>query len=119
MDELESIPSPRFFSATEDIEENSLDLNRYLVTHKSATFYLQMESDNLVQEGIYKHDLLVVDRSLSTGKTAIAVIDGELKAYKTSLKNKILFLSNDYEQPFSLNQNDYIWGIVTAIIRKL
>ena len=81
---------PRFSSSVEDITENSLDLNRYIIKHKAATFYVQMDSDNLVGEGIYKNDLLVVDRSLAPGKIVIAAIRGVLKAYKTSYKNKIL-----------------------------
>ena len=78
MDELKSHLSPLFSSATEDIVENSLDLNKYLITNKAATFYMRMESNNLIQEGIHKYDILVVDKSLSTGKIIVAVIGGEL-----------------------------------------
>jgi DNA polymerase V len=118
MDQLKSNLSPIFSSMAEDVAKNSLDLNRYLVTHKAATFYIQMDSDNLIHEGIHKNDVLVVDKSLIQGKIVIASIDGELKAYKTTYKNNILSLSNDYEQPFYLKESDSIWGIVTAIIRK-
>jgi DNA polymerase V len=119
MDELKSHLSPLFSSVAEDIIENSLDLNKYLITNKAATFYLRMESNHLIQEGIHKNDILVVDKSLSTGKIIIAVIDGEFKTYKATYNNKILSLSNDHIKPFALNENDYIWGIVRAVIRKL
>ncbi len=112
---------PRFSSSIEDIEGNPLDLNRYLIKHKAATFYIQMESDNLNHEGIYKNDLLMVDRSLDPGKIVIAVINGNFNTYKVIHRNKDLLLANDLEEPFSLNKEvgDYIWGSVIAVIRKL
>lgn len=53
-----------FGSPACDYVENSLDLNRFLISHPVATYFMKMQGDALKNAGIFNGDILVVDRSL-------------------------------------------------------
>jgi DNA polymerase V len=65
-----AFPSP----AADYIEQN-LDLNALCIAHPSATFFMQMGSDDLQGLGIHSGDLLVVDRSLAPATGDVVVIE--------------------------------------------
>ena len=52
-----------FGSPACDYVENSLDLNRFLISHPIATYFMKMQGDALKNAGIFNGDILVVDRS--------------------------------------------------------
>lgn len=53
-----------FGSPACDYVENSLDLNRFLISHPIATYFMKMQGDAHKNAGIFNGDILVVDRSL-------------------------------------------------------
>lgn len=60
-----------FPSPAEDYAEQHLDLNRHLIAHPAATFFLRVAGDSMKNAGIFHGDLLIVDRSLEpTSATA-------------------------------------------------
>ncbi len=68
-----------FPSPAEQYQETPLDLNELLVKRPAATFFVKVQGDSMIGEGIHDGDLLVVDRSLrpASGDVIIACVDGE------------------------------------------
>ena len=68
-----------FPSPAEQYQETPLDLNELLVKRPAATFFVKVQGDSMVGEGIRDGDLLVVDRSLrpASGDVIIACVDGD------------------------------------------
>ena len=75
-----------FPSPAEQYQEPPLDLNELLVKRPAATFFVRVQGDSMIGEGIYDGDLLVVDRSLrpASGDVIIACVDGDftVKTYR-------------------------------------
>ena len=55
--------SAGFPSPAEDYLEGKLDLNRHLIPHPLATFFVRVSGDSMLGAGIHSGDLLIVDRS--------------------------------------------------------
>ena len=53
-----------FPSPAEDMLEESLDINKLLVKHPAATYYVRVKGESMRDAGIYDSDILVVDKSL-------------------------------------------------------
>ena len=68
-----------FPSPAEQYQETPLDLNELLVKRPAATFFVKVQGDSMIGEGIRDGDLLVVDRSLrpASGDIIIACVDGD------------------------------------------
>ncbi len=77
---LERIPCG-FPSPAQDYVEESLDLNRLVVKHPSATYFVRVSGDSMIGAGIGDGDLLVVDRSLKAdhGDIVVAAVAGSLR----------------------------------------
>ena len=75
-----------FPSPAEQYQETPLDLNELLVKRPAATFFVKVQGESMIGEGIHDGDLLVVDRSLrpASGDVIIACVDGDftVKAYR-------------------------------------
>lgn len=117
--------SAGFPSPALDFIDISIDLNKHLVKHPSATFYGRVKGVSLINAGIDNGDLLIIDRSLepSNGKIAVCYIDGEFTAKRIKIsKNEIwLIPENENYKPIRVSEeNDFlIWGIVTHVIKDL
>lgn len=113
-----------FPSPAADFEENSLDLNSYLIKHKSATFYAKVKGDSMKDAGIHDGDLLVVDRSLEAGNRDIALcyIDGEYTVKRLIFEGEVIFLmpENEKYEPIRVDKNNelIIWGVVISVVKK-
>ncbi len=121
---FESTVSAGFPSPADDYTEISLDLNKHLIKHPSATFYARVKGDSMINAGIHDGDLLVVDRALNIYDNCIAVciIDGEFTVKRLKKKsNKILLIpENDQYKTIEVSEfNDFeVWGIVAYVIHK-
>ena len=71
--------SAGFPSPAEDHMHAKLDLNELLITHPSATYYVRVVGDSMLEAGIVSGDLLIVDRSIEVKNNSIVVayVDGE------------------------------------------
>ncbi len=69
-----------FPSPADDYIEGKLDLNRHLIKHPAATFFVRVTGDSMLEAGIHSGDILIVDRSLEAidGNVIVASLDGEL-----------------------------------------
>ena len=116
--------SAGFPSPADDYIEQRLNLNDLLIPHKEATFFLRVQGDSMIGQGIHHGDLLIVDRSLNTAskKIIIAVLDGELLVKQLYIqKNKVFLLAanpNYKTIAITSEQNFQIWGVVTAVIHS-
>ena len=114
-----------FPSPADDYLEGKLDLNRHLIKHPAATFFVRVTGDSMIGAGIHSGDLLVVDRSLEPAdkNVVVAVLDGELTVKRLFKQNGILRLlpENLNYQPIEIapQQTIEIWGVVTSVIHAL
>ena len=114
-----------FGSPACDYAENSLDLNRFLINHPVATYFMKMQGDALKNAGIFNGDILVVDRSLPAAdhKLIIAELNGELTArrFRTQDGNSFLLGEDGHTPPYRLSRKDRfsVWGVITSVIRKI
>jgi len=117
--------SAGFPSPAMDFVDASIDLNRHLVKHPSATFYGRVKGDSLKNAGISDGDLLIIDRSLEpkNGKIAVCFIDGEFTAKRIQIStNEVLLVpENEKYQPIHVTEDNtfLIWGIVTHVIKNV
>jgi DNA polymerase V len=108
-----------------DYEEDKLDLNKYLIKHPAATFFVRVTGDSMMGAGIHSDDLLVVDRSLEPKdkSVVIAVIDGELTVKRIRIGNKKITLQPENEnysvQQITEDTDFQVWGVVTNVIHAL
>jgi DNA polymerase V len=108
-----------------------LNLHDHLVKNASATFFVRADSNALRKIGIFKDDLLMVDKSIKpdSGDAVIAVIDNEfnLMRFVKSGGNRCWLEREEsgamtgFKKYFldSDNESVYIWGVVTHSIHKL
>ncbi len=114
-----------FPSFADDSIEDHIDLNKYLIKHPAATFFVRVSGDSMLGAGIHDNDLLIVDRSLtpSNGKIIIAVVEGYLTVKRLIIKNDkaYLYAENDTFIPIKINSETgtHIWGVVTNVIHPL
>ncbi len=114
-----------FPSPAADYEEDRLDLNRYLIRHPAATFFVRAVGDSMIGAGIHCGDLLIVDRSLEPKdkSVVIAAIDGELTVKRIRMEKKKITLEPE-NKSYSVRQitedTDFqVWGVVTNVIHAL
>lgn len=115
-----------FGAAADDYMERGIDLNEQLIRNKPATFFFRMNGDAMTAAGIYKGDVLVVDRSITAvpGKIIVAVLDNDMlvrRYERTATKHRLVAdgarlaaieVDLGYEH-FS------VWGVVTYAIHSL
>lgn len=114
-----------FPSPAEDYIEGSLDLNRHLIKHPAATFFVKVSGNSMIGAGIFPGDILIVDRSLDAvdKKIVIAVVDRELTVKRLRIRSGRPFLEpeNDQYSPIEITteMSFEIWGVVTNVIHKV
>ena len=123
---LFSSPVPAGFpSPADDYIEGQLDLNDYFIQHPSATFYVRVTGESMVNAGIFPRDILIVDRAIEAahGSIVIAVVDNELTVKRLHRKGSAIELHPEnplfpvivIEKTMELS----IWGVVVGVTRKL
>ncbi|MCA6362282.1 MAG: translesion error-prone DNA polymerase V autoproteolytic subunit [Bacteroidetes bacterium] len=117
--------SAGFPSPADDYEEKKLDLNEYLVSRPSSTFFVKVSGQSMTGAGIHDGDLLIVDRSATVAdkKIVIGVVNGEFTVKRIRKKGTQLFLEpeNPAFKPIEITGDmDFtIWGVVTYVIHKV
>ena len=116
--------SAGFPSPAESYIEGRLDLNRYLIKHPVATFYVRVSGDSMTGVGIHPGSILVVDRHVEAddGDIVIARINDELCVKRLRLSRGRIWLmpENDKYQPIEVIESmDFeVWGRVMHAIRS-
>tara|TARA_B100001093_G_C26298059_1_gene788141 strand:- start:177 stop:608 length:432 start_codon:yes stop_codon:yes gene_type:complete len=114
-----------FPSPADDFLDLDINLNDYLVKHKSATFCVKVNGSSMDGVGIYSGDVLIVDRaeSIKNNSIVLAVIDNEftVKSIKKNADKLYLNPANENYKPIEITEdmNFQIWGVVTFVIHAL
>jgi len=122
---FEAVIPAGFPSPAADYEEDKLDLNKLLIKHPAATFFVRVIGDSMIGAGIHCGDLLVVDRGLEPKdkSVVIAVVNGELTVKRIKIRKKKITLEpengNFAAQEITEDTQFEVWGIVTSVIHKL
>lgn len=116
--------SAGFPSPADDHVEQRLNPSDYLVENDTATFFVRVKGDSMIEAGIFDNDVLVIDRSRThqTGDIVLAVLDGEftVKILGRSRKSVKLIPANRNYPVIEIKkgQSLEIWGVVTGSMRK-
>jgi DNA polymerase V len=114
-----------FPSPAENYAEGPLDLNRHLIDHPAATFFVRVKGDSMTGAGIHSGDLLIVDRAVTatSGHIIIAIINGDLTVKRLHQTGNVLLLlpDNPSYSPIEIYPDmDFdVWGVVTKVIHYL
>ena len=114
-----------FPSPADDYLESKLDLNDYLIKHPSATFFVRVAGDSMVNAGIHNNDIIIVDRSIKPkhGKIVVAALDGQMTVKRLYRRDKkvILLPENELFKPIEISDSMeiVIWGVATNVIHAL
>lgn len=110
-----------FPSPADDFIDNAIDLNRTLIKHPAATFFVKAEGGMLAHLGIFHNSTLVVDRALSArnNDVVVAVLEGNFVVRQYRIRNGQHYLV-DTSSAVELHDNiDYeLWGVVSYVIHK-
>jgi len=117
--------SAGFPSPAEDYIDKRLDLNEYLIKHPSATFFVRVEGDSMINAGIHHGDILIVDRALEPAhkKIIVAVINGEMTVKRMHKIKDTLYLlpeNDNFETITVRDEMDFqVWGVVAHVIHSI
>jgi len=117
--------SAGFPSPADDDLEDTLDLNEMLIKHPSATFFLRVSGNSMINAGIHPNDILIVDRSLepTSGRIVIASVNGELTVKRLIKENNRVWLVAENENYPSIHITEAVdfrvWGVVINVIHYL
>ncbi|MCX6999083.1 MAG: translesion error-prone DNA polymerase V autoproteolytic subunit [Candidatus Sumerlaeota bacterium] len=121
---LANVPAG-FPSPADDYIDRKLDLNEYLVKHPSATFFVRVEGESMINAGIHCGDVLIVDRALQATdkKIVIANVNGELTVKRIrKIKNKLFLAAENPDfEPIEVKEGEQfeVWGVVTYVLHQL
>lgn len=116
-----------FPSPAQDYIESSIDLNKELIKHPSATFFAKVTGDSLKDAGLDIGDIILVDKSLpyDDGTMVVCYIDGDFTVKYISLQDKDqgiiwLYSVNEKYKPIKVTPDNQflIWGRVINIIKS-
>ncbi len=114
--------SAGFPSPAEDYIEGRLDLNRHLIKHPVATFYVRVAGDSMIDAGIHAGSLLVVDRAVAVDDSDIIIarVYDELCVKRLRIMDGKVWLmpENAAYEPIEVTEEmDFeVWGRVMHVI---
>ena len=119
--------SAGFPSPAEDYIEENLNLQDLMISHPSATYFLKVDGESMVDAGILSGDILVVDKAMSpkNGSIVVAILDGNFTVKRWFFENSqhVLRAENvnypDIIVDPKQHQDFEIWGVVTFAIHQL
>ena len=117
--------SAGFPSPADDMVEDTIDLNEYLISNRAATYLVQVTGDSMIGAAICEGDILVVDASLkpSDQKIVVASVEGEFTVKRYCVEKTGVFLKAENLEyaPIRIDKNNEfaILGIVIGVVRKV
>ena len=114
-----------FPSPATDYEQATLDLNEYLVQHKTATFFFRVAGRSMIGAHIDDGDIVAIDRSIEAkhGRIVLAVVDNEYTIKRLYSSGGVLELrpENPAFRPIRGGagcSEIAIWGVATGLVRR-
>ncbi|WP_051359637.1 LexA family protein [Adhaeribacter aquaticus] len=113
-----------FPSPAEDYAEERISLLKFLSGNPTATFYVILEGDSMIDFNLFEGDLLVIDRSLEvrSGDIILANLDNEYTVKKLEIleDGARLVPGNKKYAPITISKDleVLVWGVVRGIARR-
>lgn len=116
-----------FPSPAQDYVDRSLDFNRELIAHPSATFYAKVVGRSMIDAGISEGDIVVIDRAVEPRQNDIVVafINGEFTMKYidfSEIRKKRIWLrpgNADFPPIKVTDAEDFrVWGVVVKVIKN-
>ena len=112
-------PSP----AQDDVEQR-IDLNKLVIRHPSATYFVRAAGDSMNGAGIGSGDLLVVDSAKTAhhGDIVIAAVDGEFTVKRLQMHPTVMLVpENSAYSPILVGGEESldIFGVVTHVLKTV
>jgi DNA polymerase V len=121
--EVKTADATGFGAAADDYMERGIDLNEQLIHNKTATFFMRVRGNAMIDAGIHDGDIVIVDRSIKavSGKVIIAVLNGEMLIRRMEKTFNKLRLVPDTPKlaPIEIDascDSFEVWGVVTWVI---
>jgi len=117
--------SAGFPSPADDHMSGKLDLNEHLIQHPTATFFVRVNGESMIDASIHDGDLLIVDKALDAkdGDVVLAVLNGEFTVKRLAIKLDTTYLMPENKEftPIEVTpeMEASIWGVVTNVIHRL
>lgn len=117
---IAGFPSP----VSGEYMEHSIDLNKELVEHPSATYLARATGNSMTGAGVEDGDLLVIDKLRQPTESSLCVcsVDGEFTLKRVRKVSGRLFLipdNPDYPAIEVSPERDFrVWGVVNYIIKR-
>ena len=121
---LSGVVSAGFPSEAFNYAEEGIDFNKLLIRRRETTFCLWAGGDSMRGDGIFKGDLLVIDKLAEPYENSILVfsIDGEftLKRLKYGIGFVELISSNPEQPSIFVREGEELrrWGVLRFAIKK-
>ncbi len=110
---------------TEGYAEGTIDLNKHLIRHPRATYFVKVSGDSMIDAGVNDGGILIIDCAVepSSGDIVIARLDGELtvKRYELRADGAYLVAENpSYPDIKVTNESDFqILGVAIHVVHSL
>lgn len=107
-----------FPSPADDFLEFDLSLDKKLIKHPSATFFVRASGTSMINAKIFDGSILLVDRAekINNGDIVLAVVDGDftVKRYRKVDGSVFLYAENKSMRPIKIfdGSESYVWGKV-------
>ena len=99
-----------------------VDINKHLIKNPSSTFFVQVMGSSMIDAGIKENDLLVVDKFIEpiNNNIVIAVINSEFTIRRLRIDHTGIFLMTEsrFASSLEVNEDCYICGVVTSVIKQ-
>lgn len=116
--------SAGFPSPADDYIESRIDLNKHLIRHPAATFFVRVSGDSMTGAGIQNGDLLIVDRAAEcvSGCIVVARIENEFTLKRVRKEGNRVFLVPENQSYSTIEVKEgtdfEIWGRVVGSVRE-
>ncbi|HED3066278.1 translesion error-prone DNA polymerase V autoproteolytic subunit [Kluyvera ascorbata] len=113
-----------FPSPAQDYVEQRIDLNKLVIRHPSATYFVRAAGDSMNGAGIGSGDLLVVDSAKTAhhGDIVIAAVDGEFTVKRLQMHPTVMLVpENSAYSPILVGGEESldIFGVVTHVLKTV
>ncbi|BBV66474.1 translesion error-prone DNA polymerase V autoproteolytic subunit [Kluyvera ascorbata] len=113
-----------FPSPAQDYVEQRIDLNKLVIRHPSATYFVRAAGDSMNGAGIGSGDLLVVDSAKTAhhGDIVIAAVDGEFTVKRLQMHPTVMLVpENPAYSPILVGGEESldIFGVVTHVLKTV
>lgn len=99
-----------------------LDLSRAIIKNPASTFFIQINSSSMIEEGYFPGDVLIVDRMMEPRNQGLSVVylEGEFLFCKLEINDEgiSLHFSNPDLKPVDIEPDmDFtIWGMIRDVL---